>query len=80
MDALTKIIRIDLTDMEKSVARDDVNLLIKKGWTIRDSVPVTDEGKPFLLLILEKTNKRYEQAIILFIMILVIGNIYAVFN
>jgi hypothetical protein len=81
MENLTKILKKDLTKMDS--LNPELNALIKCGWSIKGVLPVTDDGKPYMLVVLEKINKTtlvlqyMNLSAIIFILIM---SFYAVLN
>jgi hypothetical protein len=79
------IVKINLADMDAEMRSSKVNSLLKEGFEIKSTVPITDEGKPFLLLILQhKTPDTYADKHlytfwILFIILIAI-HIYEILN
>ena len=79
------IIKIDLTDMDSEMRSPKVKSLLQSGFQIVSSIPVSEEGVPKLLLILEKRTELHKHGnLILFAYILIIAyaflRIYEVLN
>ncbi len=47
------VIKIDLNNLEASASQPQLKKLLDEGWTILSSFPADDNGKAYLVLILE---------------------------
>ena len=59
MSDIACIVKIDLTNMDAEMRSAKVNSLLKEGYEIKSTIPVTEDGKPHLLIVLEYRQERY---------------------
>lgn len=80
------VIKVDLLDIENSCNQPQLRALFQQGWEVVSSLPVEDEGRPTLILMLRKKPKStrsrivqampYKLALILIFEILIFVHLY----
>ena len=78
------IVKIDLRDMDAEMRSAKVQSLLSSGFEIKSSIPVSDEGKPYLLLILEQKSDtilhKKDFLLLLMIFIIVVTQVYEILH
>ena len=78
------IVKIDLTQMESEMRSPKMTSLLNSGFSIASCVPVSEEGLPTMLIILEKKfdqkSNIIKQMIVTLLILLVAIKYYEVFN
>ena len=65
------VIKIDLNNLESSASQPQLKKLIQEGWTVLSSFPADDNGKAYLVLILEPPKKQTHSYTLIEILIFV---------
>lgn len=58
------VIKVDLLDIENSCNQPQLRALFQQGWEVVSSLPVEDEGKPVLILMLREKPKAYRSKLV----------------
>ena len=76
------IVKIDLREMDAEMRSAKVQSLLSSGFEIKSSIPVSDDGKPFLLLIFEQKSDtilhKKDYLLLLMIFIIVVIQVYEI--
>ena len=76
MENLTKSLKVEVSNIGDIFEFKEISSHIHLGWNICSVIPVLEEGKPYLLFVLEK--KVAKQNIILISMLVILTLIEAV--
>jgi len=56
MEALVKSVKVEVSNLKPEEDFKEVSRFVKLGWTVKSIVPVTDNNKPHLVFVLEKSK------------------------
>lgn len=56
MEDLVKSIKVDVSNLKNEESFKEVSSYVQSGWNLKAVIPVTDDNKPNLLFIVEKSK------------------------
>ena len=65
------LIRVDALNLEASINQPQFKSLLSQGWKVAGMIPVDDDGKPFLIFILQPPRPQHIPKALNFILYLV---------